>query len=56
MIKYFCDRCNKEIEYHKQFKINTEPPFSSLYCSRSFIVCEDCMQEIEKFIQGKKYG
>ena len=51
MIKYYCDKYGKEIEYLKRFKINTEQPFSSSRYGHSFIVCEECFKSIENFIK-----
>lgn len=53
MIKYFCDRCTKEIESNRQFQIFIEPPYIASDCKGSFICCKDCAERIKDFIRGK---
>ncbi len=56
MIKYFCDKCSKEIESYRQFKIYLEPPYVTSNCRGSFICCKDCAERIKDFITGKTNG
>lgn len=56
MIKYFCDKCGKEVSYGLKTNININPPYSSLFCEQIFIVCEECLKLIEDFIQDKTNG
>lgn len=49
MIKYFCDRCGKEMNYI--FKVTVEPPAELRSKSWKFyILCYDCVKELSKFI------
>ena len=56
MIKYFCDRCGKEINYksYELFKVTVEPP-EVRSCmdgaeTETYILCYNCVKGISKFI------
>ena len=59
MIKYFCDRCDKEIgdsRLCKMFQVTVESPvMGSLIDVKTgtYILCYDCVRELNKFIERK---
>lgn len=59
MIKYFCDKCGKEIGEFEAYTILVEAPEIKswadqyMYERRGYQVCRDCMAKIADFIEPK---
>ncbi len=60
MIKYFCDRCGKEIgdsNMSEVFTVTVEPPeLRTWMCNAltgTYILCYDCVKELHKCIERK---
>lgn len=60
MIKYFCDRCGKEIgdfNMSEIFTVTVEPPKVRSWAddaeTGAYILCYDCIKELNKFIERK---
>jgi hypothetical protein len=56
MIRYFCDKCNKEIGEHSElFKIEIEPPEIRRWRddaeTGTYIMCYDCVRLLNKWIK-----
>lgn len=59
MIKYFCDKCGKEIgDYNMSelFKVTVEPPEVRSWMDEAeagtYILCYDCIKELNKCIDS----
>lgn len=50
MIKYFCDRCGKEVGKTIQIKVPKEKLNSGDFSTTSVQVCDDCKKEFDKII------
>jgi DNA-directed RNA polymerase subunit RPC12/RpoP len=50
MIKYFCDRCGKEVGKTIQIKIPKEKLKYGDFRATSIGVCDDCKKEFDKII------
>ena len=59
MIKYFCDKCGKEIGEFEAYTILVEAPEIKswadqyIYERRGYQVCSDCMAKVADFIEPK---
>lgn len=59
MIKYFCDKCGKEIGEFEAYTILVEAPEIKswadqyMYERRGYHVCRDCLAKIANFIEPK---
>lgn len=49
LIRYFCDRCRKEMDEH-QFYNQTQEVYTGKYEWR---ICKDCMPSLLKFMESK---
>ena len=52
-VKYYCDRCKKEVEYGyiTELSIKDNSPRRKSYMSVN--LCEQCYDEMVKFVNGK---
>lgn len=60
MIKYFCDRCGEELcDYNMNeiFTVTVKPPEVRAWAddaeTETYILCYDCVRELNKFIERK---
>lgn len=59
MIKYFCDKCGKEIGEFEAYTVLVEAPEIKswadqyMYERRGYQVCRDCMAKVTDFIEPK---
>ena len=60
MIKYYCDKCDKEVERYIMFTVTITPPEIRQYgdddifdYSGSGILCRDCIKEFEKWLRRR---
>ena len=59
MIKYFCDKCGKELENYDIFTIDVTPPEirqweDDAYTADPFILCRNCMKSFHVWIAKKR--
>lgn len=58
MIKYYCDKCGKQIESYNIFTIKIKPCSEiaelDMIDEEKFIVCPKCASEITKPLEGDK--
>lgn len=56
MIKYFCDKCKKELGRAEFFTIEAEPPVISVWGDELLtdkrIMCRECMDAFDKWVLG----
>lgn len=50
MIKYFCDRCGKEVRKTIQINVPKEKLKYGDFTTTSIEVCDDCKKEFDKII------
>lgn len=58
MIKYFCDKCGKELPVNEfttdMFKVEVEPPEIRRWTddaeTRSYILCYECVRKFNKWL------
>jgi DNA-directed RNA polymerase subunit RPC12/RpoP len=58
MIKYFCDKCGKEIEsFIGGFMIKVEPPELRTMATEAetgtYILCYNCVKDLNKWIRSR---
>ena len=59
MIKYFCDKCGKEVGAFEAYTVLVEAPEIKswadqyMYERRGYQVCRDCMAKVADFIEPK---
>lgn len=53
MIKYFCDKCKKELSSKITITMFGANLFSDRF-NKNYLMCEDCSTKIIKLIEGKK--
>lgn len=55
MIRAKCTICNKEIDFSKSIhlRLTSESDYTK---TRHYLVCNECLKSIEKFMQGKTNG
>lgn len=55
MIKYFCDKCGKQLEYYDIFTIQVIPPeirqWDDDACTGESIFCRTCLKEFQKWMK-----
>ena len=59
MIKYFCDRCEKDIDSLSElFEVTVEPPELRKWTddaeTGTYILCYDCVRELNKCLERKE--
>lgn len=59
MIKYFCDKCGKELEDYDIFKVEITPPEirqleDNAYTAYPFILCRDCMKSFHVWVAKER--
>ena len=59
MIKYFCDKCGKEVGEFEAYTVSVKAPEIKswadqyMYEQRGYQVCRDCMAKVAEFIEPK---
>ena len=57
MIKYFCDKCNKQLVNYDIFTVNVVPPevrqWEGNAYTGTYILCEDCIKEFHKWLKKR---
>ena len=60
MIKYYCDRCGKEMDGLHMFVIEIRPPvirtLSDEAYAKGYQICRDCIEDVDNFIRAKQSG
>ena len=59
MIKYFCDKCGKELENYDIFTVEIIPPEirqwdDNTYTDNPFILCRNCTKSFHVWIATKR--
>ena len=59
MIKYFCDKCGKQLENYDIFTVEITPPEirqweDNAYTADPFILCRNCMKSFHVWIAKKR--
>ena len=55
MIKYFCDKCNKQLVNYDIFTVDIKPPEIRQYMgddmyAGTYILCKNCIKEFHKWL------
>ena len=57
MIKYFCDKCNKQLIYYDIFTVEIIPPeirqWEDDAYTGTYILCKDCLKEFHKWLKKR---
>ena len=57
MIKYFCDKCNKQLVDYDIFTVEVKPPeirqWKDDVYTRTYILCRDCLKEFHKWLKKR---
>ena len=59
MIKYFCDKCNKELENYDIFTVDVIPPEIRTWeddaNTGTCILCRVCLKEFQKWLKTSPF-
>ena len=56
MIKHFCDRCGKEVEYNELINdaFGVKPQLYGDFYEETISLCPDCQKKLMKFLKDEK--